>query len=170
MPNDPELRQQIVQQHHNLKMAGHLGCWKTLKLVLCNYWWPQMSCYIGAYTSTCDMCLRTKPSHQVPMSELHPLPIPKERWSIVSVDFISELLDVRGYYAVMVVVDSIGKRGHFIPTTITGCCQPVPQKCREVAWPLQCICVRWRSLVCCSIHQRTVPPARNQASSTVYHP
>ena len=66
-----------------------------------------MSHYIGAYTSTCNMCLRTKPSHQVPMGKLHPLPIPKERWSVVSVDFIFELPDVHGYNAIMVVVDSI---------------------------------------------------------------
>ena len=78
-----------------------------------------MSCYIGAYTSTCDMCLRTKPSRQAPMGELHPLPIPKERRSVVSVDFILELPDVHGYDAVMVVIDSMGKRAHFIPTTTT---------------------------------------------------
>ena len=53
--------------------------------------------YIGAYTSTCDMCLRTKPSYQAPIGELHPLPIPKERWSMVSVDFILELPDAHGY-------------------------------------------------------------------------
>ena len=75
--------------------------------------------YIGAYTSTCNICLRTKPSHQAPMGELHPLLIPKERWSVVSVDFISELPDVHGYNAIIVVVDSVGKRVHFIPTTTT---------------------------------------------------
>ena len=81
-----------------------------------------MSRYIGAYTSTCDMCLRTKPSHQAPIGELHPLPIPKERWSMVSVDFISELPDARGYNAIMVVVDSVGKRAYHYYLLCTGCC------------------------------------------------
>ena len=75
--------------------------------------------YISAYTSICDLCLRTKPSHQTPMGKLHPLPILKERWSVVLVDFILELPDAYGYNAIMVVVDSVGKTVHFIPTTTT---------------------------------------------------
>jgi hypothetical protein len=30
----PDLRQRITEQHHNSKIGGHAGCWKTLKLVL----------------------------------------------------------------------------------------------------------------------------------------
>ena len=63
MPNIPELQQWIVKQHHDSHIAGHPGQWKTLELVSHNYWWPQMSWYMGAYTSTCDLCLQTKPHH-----------------------------------------------------------------------------------------------------------
>jgi len=64
IPNDPELHCHIMAQHHNSKIAGHPGCWKTLELVTQNYWWLQMSHYIGQYCKTCNMCSCTKIQHQ----------------------------------------------------------------------------------------------------------
>ena len=115
VPNS-DLRCHISTLCHDSKIAGHVGRWKTLELVFRNYWWPQMSRYIGRYVSTCDMCLCTKASWQSPVGELHLLPIPNAPWDTISVDFIVELLESEGEDTVMVVVDSVTKHGHFVDT------------------------------------------------------
>jgi len=81
-----------------------------------------MSWYVGMYVSHCDLCLRTKIQCRLPTGELQPLPIPEERWDVISIDFISELLESGGYDSVMVAVDSVGKRSHFVEmvTTVTA--------------------------------------------------
>ena len=104
-----DLRRKISALCHNSKLAGHPGRWKTLELISRNYWWPQMSRYVGKYVSTCNMCLRTKSIHQPPFRELHPLLIPDAPWDMASVDFIVELPESNGKDAIMVVVDSVTK-------------------------------------------------------------
>jgi hypothetical protein len=114
VPKDRELRCHIIEQHHNICITGHAGCFRTLDLVSCNYWWPQMSHYIGIYIKHCDLCNWTKVQHQQPISELHPLETPKAPWDTVSVNFIVELLESYGYDAIMCVVDSLTKHVYFI--------------------------------------------------------
>jgi hypothetical protein len=119
VPNDRDLRRCIIKQHHDTCIAGHAGHFKTLELVTHNYWWPQMSRYIGIYVKTCDLCNRMKLQHRQPLSELHPSETLAEPWDTISVDFIVELPESHGYNAIMCIVDSLTKRAHFIPMHTT---------------------------------------------------
>jgi len=116
VPWSPDLRRQIVALCYDPQIAGHPRHWKTLELVSWNYWWPQMSRYIGQYVSTCDLCLWTKPWRHSPVGELQPLSVPDEWWDTLSVDFVVELPESSGHDTVMTVVDSVSKRVYFVPT------------------------------------------------------
>jgi hypothetical protein len=119
VPKDRDLRHRIVKQHHDMCIAGHAGCFKTLELVSRNYWWPQMSCYISIYVNTCDLCNRTKVQHRRLIDEFHLSETPDTPWEVISVDFIVELPESHGYDTIICVVDSLTKRAHFIPTHTT---------------------------------------------------
>jgi hypothetical protein len=119
VPKDRDLGHRIIEQHHDTRIAGHAGRFKTLELISHNYWWPQMSRYIGIYVKHCDLCNWTKVQCRRPMSELHPSETPEAPWDTISVDFIVELPESHGYDAIMCVIDSLTKRVHFIPTHTT---------------------------------------------------
>ncbi len=64
----------------------------------------------------CKECLQNKVIRRRPIGELNPIRLPEGQWERVSVDFIMELPDLHGFDVIMVVVDSVTKRPHFIPT------------------------------------------------------
>ena len=84
IPQSPDLHRQIVALCHDTYIAGHPRRWKTLELVSQNYWWPQMSRYIGQYVSTCDLCLQMKPWQHSPVGKLQLLSVLDAWWDTVT--------------------------------------------------------------------------------------
>jgi hypothetical protein len=78
-----------------------------------------MSCYIGIYVKTCDLCNWTKVQHRQPITELHPSETPEAPWDMISIDFIVELFKSHGYDTIMNIVNSVTKCTHFIPMHTT---------------------------------------------------
>jgi Integrase zinc binding domain len=56
VPKDIKLQKEIVCLHHNTSISGHPGRWKTLELVMRNYWWPGISKFVLSYVDGCDTC------------------------------------------------------------------------------------------------------------------
>ena len=117
IPNDDELKLQVLHSCHDSPVSGHLGQDKTLELASRNYFWPRMRQYINQYIKSCDTCARNKSPRHKPHGTLHPLPIPPSAWSSVSMDYIVELPLSGGFDAILVCVDRLTKMAHFCPTT-----------------------------------------------------
>ena len=76
IPDDPQLRHDLVHAHHSAAVTGHPGRWKTLELVSQNYWWPGLSRYIAKFITGCNACNRTKTFPMQKVGKLIPNMVP----------------------------------------------------------------------------------------------
>ncbi|GAW05938.1 Retrotransposable element Tf2 155 kDa protein type 1 [Lentinula edodes] len=122
VPNDPDIKHQILELYHDSIPAGHPGEAATLAAVMRNYRWPRMAEYVKQYVSGCETCQLNKPRRQRPFGKLQTTEIPEGPWQFITVDFIGPLPESNGYDFIMVVVDRFLKRAHFLPcnSTITA--------------------------------------------------
>jgi hypothetical protein len=116
VPDDEELRRQILRSRHDVPTAGHQGRAKTLNLVARDFYWPTLCRYVHRYVDGCDLCQRSKPTHHARYRLLQPIPAAKSPWKRVTVDFIVKLPKSKGHDSILVVVDKNTKLAHFIPT------------------------------------------------------
>ena len=56
VPDDLALQQQIISDHHDSLVAGHLGALATTRSVRLSYWWPGLTTFIRNYVAECATC------------------------------------------------------------------------------------------------------------------
>lgn len=128
VPVNKKIMTQILHEAHDIPIAGHVGMNKTLEKISRTFYWPKMHKHIQHYISTCMKCQENKPSNQLPMGLLQPLPIPDRRWQQITMDFIVQLPVTRnGNDAIIVIVDKLSKLATYIATTSNVTAQQVAQ-------------------------------------------
>ncbi|OWZ19856.1 Reverse transcriptase-RNase H-integrase [Phytophthora megakarya] len=104
----------------------------TARLVEEHYNWPRMIRDITKYVKGCEVCVRTKSRNEKPPGLLNSHVVPTKRWTHVAMDFIVQLpITSSGYDSVMVVVDQLTKRAHFVPGKVTDKAQDVAMRYRQ---------------------------------------
>ncbi|GMF49772.1 unnamed protein product [Phytophthora fragariaefolia] len=61
VPNDDDLKFDILQEAHDAPSGGHLGRDKTFLSVSQTFWWPYQYKWVARYVKTCETCQRVKP-------------------------------------------------------------------------------------------------------------
>uniref|UniRef100_A0A6N2MMB5 Integrase catalytic domain-containing protein n=1 Tax=Salix viminalis TaxID=40686 RepID=A0A6N2MMB5_SALVM len=111
------LRDQLLHEFHDSKVAGHSGVLRTFKRLAQQFYWPSMHKHVKAYIQHCLTCQKTKSETLAPAGLLQPLPIPCLVWDDISLDFIEGLPSSHSKDTIMVVVDRFSKYAHFIALT-----------------------------------------------------
>jgi hypothetical protein len=121
IPENTELKMQIIYKTYNSKAEGHLGRMKTTELVSKSYFWPKMTYDIQNYVKSCHLYKRVKAFRSALLGYLRPLLMLFQAWQNISVNYITPLPiykrnDLK-YYHVAIMVCYFTKIKHFIPIT-----------------------------------------------------
>ena len=136
MPKDEELRAEIIWLHHDILAAKHGDRWKTMELVMRNYWWSGVTRDVGRYVDGYDMCQKRKNRMETPMGKLKLSKVPEKPWIHLIVDFITKLLLVAKKNTILVVCDRLFKMTHFVATTEETLAEGLARLFRDNVWKL----------------------------------
>ncbi len=94
-------------------VVGHFGINKTMELVFCDYWWPQLWKFVKEFVGYVCICAKNLPHclHGL----LQPLPFSISPWSSISMDFIMDFPWFNSFDSILMVVDHLTNMVHFIP-------------------------------------------------------
>jgi hypothetical protein len=107
------LTELVITQAH--EVLGHLGPQKTAEYTQHHFWWPCIGQDIKQYCKTCPICQTTKSSTQKVPGLLHSLPIPKQPWESIAMDFVGPFPELGGYDYLWVVICHLTLMVHLVP-------------------------------------------------------
>ena len=136
VPKDEELRAEVIQLHHDVLAVGHGGRWKTVELVIRNYWWPGVTRDVGKYVEGCDLYQRMKNRTEELAGKLKLSEVLQKMWTHLTVDFITKLPVVAGKDAILVVCDRLSKITHFVATMEGTSAEGLARLFRDNVWKL----------------------------------
>ena len=115
VPNDPDLKAEILKEAHNTSYTIHPGGTKMYRDLRETFWWNNMKREIAQYVAQCLVCQQVKMEHQRPAGFLQPLPIPERKWEDITMDFVTGLPRTpTGKDAIWVIVDRLTRSAHFL--------------------------------------------------------
>ena len=163
----------MVQQYHD-ELMGHPGEWKTIELIMRDFWWPGITAFVKAYIKGCATCQTTKikPPVKVP---LKPNEIPQGICETITIDFIMDLPVSNGYNSILTVVDQHSKAVILSPCHKTITAEQTSQLLIDNIWkrtgfPLTIISYRGLQFTAQVTQEFWQKLGIKQKLSTTFHP
>ena len=109
------LRLRILKEDHDYSVSGHYSQRCTEKNLYHNYYWSNMQSIIRKYIWSCQTCQQVKADRHTLYEILILLPVLKDSWIWVSIDFITDLLtESMSNDFILQIINSYMKMMHMI--------------------------------------------------------
>jgi hypothetical protein len=128
VPDDKEVKAKLLTELHAVPYSGHPGYNRTLELARRHWFWKGMAGDIRDFVIECPVCQVEKGESQRSRGELQNLKIPEQRWTEISMDFITKMpTTTGGNDSILVVIDRATKMCHLV-----ACSESI--SAAETAW------------------------------------
>jgi hypothetical protein len=107
----------IVNQAH--RAITQFGAQRTTDYTCRLYWWPKIGHEVDKFCRTCWTCQATKSSNKLPQGLLHSLPIPRQPWKSITMDFVEQFPLSEGHDYLCVVLCCLTTMVHLVPIKTT---------------------------------------------------
>ncbi|SLM35361.1 retrotransposon nucleocapsid protein [Lasallia pustulata] len=115
VPGNIELMVELIWEVHDLPSGGHPGIHRTIELIGRYYYWPNMRRTVEQYIRNCYRCHRSKAPRDKYNGLLVPAEVPTQRWTDISLDFITRLPESEQMNAICTIIDKLSKERHYAP-------------------------------------------------------
>jgi len=136
VPNNKDIKEEILREHHNPADVGHPGQHRMQELIKRIYWWPGLKEDVKKHVQGCIKCQQNKVQHQKKAGELHPLEIPEGLWQDISIDMIGPLPRSNEMDAILVIVDRFTKMIRLKAMTTNLSSEEVAKIYRDKIWKI----------------------------------
>ena len=114
--NANDLKQRVLEASHDHPSSGHLGYRKTMNRIQRDFYWSNLKDDVNLYCKTCKVCQAVKPPNNGQQGPLSPYSSPDKKWSVVTLDIITGLLDSdNGNNSIITFTDKLTKMVHIVP-------------------------------------------------------
>jgi hypothetical protein len=87
IPDNLGIKIDVLVEHHDSLMGGHMGIDKTMEKIARLFWWPNMHVDIENHVRTCPACQVSKHRNWKPQGHTNDLKPATSPWEVVHVDF-----------------------------------------------------------------------------------
>ncbi|KAL5565427.1 hypothetical protein UlMin_028591 [Ulmus minor] len=88
VPNEEEMKNQILTEAHETPYSVHPGTKKMYKDLKEHFWWPGMKKDVTKFVERCLTCQKIKAEHQRPAGEIQSIEVPEWKWEQIAMDFV----------------------------------------------------------------------------------